>query len=149
MPVKDVCVRNVVHVNRDTTIHDAAQLMRQHHVGDLIVAENGFDSIRPIGIVTDRDIVLSVVAPRLEATVITAGDVMGPELVTCPEEMGVTECIHRMRQHGVRRMPIVSASGDLVGIVSVDDLIEVLSEELTEIAKLIAREQGREVRLRR
>ena len=149
MPVKDVCIRNVVHVSRETTVHEAAQLMRQHHVGDLVVVDIVDDSVRPVGILTDRDIVLSVVAPKLDATVMTVGDVMGDELITCPEEMGVSECIHRMRSKGVRRMPIVNLRGELVGIVSVDDMIEILAEELSEISKLIAREQGREVRLRR
>lgn len=149
MPVKDVCVRNVMHVGRDTTIQEASHLMRQHHVGDLIVAEHEHDNITPVGIITDRDIVLSVVALKLDPSVITVGDVMGPELVTCREDMGVSECIRKMRSKGVRRMPIVSDKGELVGIVSVDDLIEMIAEELAELSKLIAREQGREVRLRR
>ena len=149
MPVKDVCTRNVMHVGRETTIQDAAQLMRQHHVGDLIVADSEHEAIRPVGIITDRDIVLSVVAPKLDASVITVGDIMGDELVTCLEDMGVSECIRKMRAKGVRRMPIVNGRGDLVGIVSVDDVIEMLADELSEVSKLIAREQGREVRLRR
>ncbi len=149
MPVKDVCVRNVVHVSRDTTIQEAAQLMRQHHVGDLIVVDQDHEGMRPVGIITDRDIVLSVVAPKLDASVITVADIMGEELTTCREDIGVSECIRKMRARGVRRMPIVSQRGDLVGIVSVDDLIEMLAEELNEVSKLIAREQGREVRLRR
>jgi CBS domain-containing protein len=149
MPVKDVCVRSVVHVNRDTTIQEAALLMRQHHVGDLIVADADHDGRRPVGIITDRDIVLSVVAPKLDASVITVSDVMGDDLVTCREDMGVSEVIHKMRTRGVRRMPIVSERGDLVGVVSIDDVIELLAEELSEVSKLIAREQGREVRLRR
>lgn len=149
MPVKDVCVRSVVHVTRETTINDAAHLMRQHHVGDLVVVDQDHDMLRPVGIITDRDIVLSVVAPKLDASVITVGDIMGEELVTCREEMRVSDCIHRMRSKGVRRMPIVNERGDLVGIVSVDDLIEMIAEDLNELARLIAREQGREVRLRR
>jgi len=149
MPVKDVCVRSVVHVNRDTTIQEAAQLMRQHHVGDLIVADADHEGLWPVGIITDRDIVLSVVAPKLDASVITVSDVMANDLVTCREDMGVSEVIHKMRAKGVRRMPIVSERGDLVGVVSIDDVIELLAEELTEASKLIAREQGREVRLRR
>jgi CBS domain-containing protein len=149
MPIKDICVRNVMHVGRETTIQVAAQLMRQHHVGDLIVADRDEGGIRPVGIITDRDIVLSVVAPKLDASVMTVGDVMGAELVTCLEDMGVSECMRKMRARGVRRMPIVNERGELVGIVSVDDLIEMLADELTEVSKLIAHEQGREVRLRR
>lgn len=149
MPVKDFCVRSVVHVDRETTIQEAAHLMRQHHVGDLIVADRGHESVVPVGIITDRDIVLSVVAPKLDASVITVGDVMANELVTCRDDLGVTECIRKMRSKGVRRMPIVNDQGHLVGIVSIDDMIELLADELGEVAKLIAREQGREVRLRR
>jgi CBS domain-containing protein len=149
MPIKDICIRNVMHVGRETTIQEAAQLMRQHHVGDLIVADQDDNGIRPVGIVTDRDIVLSVVAPKLDASVMTVGDVMGVDLVTCLEDMGVPECMRKMRARGVRRMPIVNERGELVGIVSVDDMIEMLAGELTEVSKLIAREQGREVRLRR
>lgn len=149
MPVKDFCVRSVVHVDRDTTIHDAAHLMRQHHVGDLIVVDRDHEAVVPVGILTDRDIVLSVVAPKLDAAVMTVGDVMASELVTCAEELGVTECLRKMRSKGVRRMPIVNAQGHLVGIVSIDDVIEMLADELGEVAKLIAREQGRELRLRR
>lgn len=149
MPIKDFCVRSVAHVDRETTIYDAAQLMRQHHVGDLIVADRNHEGVKPVGIITDRDIVLSVVAPKLDATVITVGDVMGAELITCREDLGVNECIRKMRAKGVRRMPIVNEEGYLVGIVSVDDLIEILADELGELSKLIAREQGREVRLRR
>ena len=149
MPVKDFCVRSVVHVDRDTTIHDAAHLMRQNHVGDLIVVDRDHEGVTPVGIITDRDIVLSVVAPKLDATVITVGDVMSSELVSCREDLGVTECLRKMRTHGVRRMPIVNERGFLVGIVSIDDVIEMLADELGEVAKLISREQGREVRLRR
>lgn len=118
-------------------------------MGDLIVADSEHEAIRPVGIIRDRDIVLSVVAPKLDASVITVGDIMGDELVTCLEDMGVSECIRKMRAKGVRRMPIVNGRGDLVGIVSVDDVIEMLADELSEVSKLIAREQGREVRFRR
>jgi CBS domain-containing protein len=149
MPIRDVCVHQVVHVGRETTIADAAQLMRRHHVGDLIIAEADGDEPRPVGIITDRDIVLSVVAPGLDPNVITVGDLMGEDLVTAHEDLGVAECIYRMRSRGVRRLPVVNDRGSLVGIVTVDDLIEMLSNELAEISRLIAREQGREAQTRR
>ena len=145
MPIGDVCVRDVVVARKETTIQQAAVLMRRHHVGDLVVVEEGASGRRvPAGIVTDRDIVVSVVATTLDAAVYTVGDLVARELVTAPEDQGVFETIQQMRANGVRRMPVVDRTGGLVGIVSVDDLIELLSEEMSELAKLISREQVRE-----
>jgi CBS domain-containing protein len=76
--------------------------------------------------------------------VITAGDIMSPELATVPERHGVLETIEIMRLKGVRRMPIVDADGRLVGIVTIDDLLEVLAGELTDIARIVSREQSHE-----
>ena len=83
MPIGDVCVRDVVVATKDATIQQAAVLMRRHHVGDLVVVEEKTDGRQiPVGIVTDRDIVVSVVAPTLNAAVYTVGD-LARELVTC------------------------------------------------------------------
>ena len=150
MPIGDVCVRDVVCASKDTTILEAARLMRQHHVGNLVVVEDSANGRRyPVGIVTDRDIAVSVIAPALDAALFTLGDLLSQELVTAQENQGIFESIQNMRMHGVRRMPIVDRQGALVGIVSVDDLIRLLGEELSELAKLIAREQAREVHSKR
>ena len=146
MPIGDVCVRDVVCASKDTTILEAARLMRQHHVGNLVVVEDSANGRRyPVGIVTDRDIAVSVIAPALDAALFTLGDLLSQELVTAQENQGIFESIQNMRMHGVRRMPIVDRQGALVGIVSVDDLIRLLGEELSELAKLIARERAREM----
>jgi CBS domain-containing protein len=145
MPIGDVCVRDVAIGNKDMTVQDAAQLMRRHHVGNVVVAEEGPSGRKiPVGIVTDRDIVMSVVATALDPAVYTLGDVVTEALVTAHEDDGIFESLQRMRVHGVRRMPVVDQEGGLVGIVSVDDLIQLLSEEMSELAKLILREQARE-----
>jgi CBS domain-containing protein len=148
MPIGDVCVRDVVVAERTMTIQEAARLMRQHHVGNLVVidAPNGHRS--PTGIVTDRDIVISVVATKLDPAVFTLGDLVMQDLVTAPEDQGIFETIQQMRAHGIRRMPIVNEQDDLVGIVSVDDLVQLLAEELSELGKLISREQAREMNTR-
>jgi CBS domain-containing protein len=148
MAIGKVCVREVAVAGRNTTVRKAAHLMREFHVGNLvIVAENGRRV--PVGIVTDRDIVLSVVATGLDPNVFTIGDLVTQDLVTCREDQGVFECIQQMRVHGIRRMPVVDREGSLVGIVSVDDLVQLLAEELGELGKLISREQVREVQTRR
>lgn len=147
MAIGNICVREVNVADRNTTVADAAHMMRQQHVGDLVVVESG--SRKPVAIVTDRDIVLSVVATKLDPDVFTLGDLVVRKLVTCPEDQGIFECIQLMRMHGVRRMPVVNGTGQLVGIVSVDDLIRLLAEEMSELSKLIQHEQAEEVNTRR
>lgn len=149
MPVGDICIREVFIATPDTTVLEAAQLMRENHVGDLLVMDPSKGSRVPVGIVTDRDIVVAVVAPDLDPALLTVGDVMSSELETALEDQGVFETIQQMRSAGVRRIPVVTRQGDLVGIVSIDDLIQLLAEEMTELAKLISREQRRELHARR
>jgi CBS domain-containing protein len=141
MPIEDICVSDVVTCRRETKIDEVAQLMRRHHVGDVVVTEESMSRHFPLGIVTDRDIVASVIAVDLDPTIFTAGDLISRPLVTVPAGTGVFEAMRTMRKHGVRRMPVVDDAGALVGIVSIDDLIELLATEMGELAKLISREQ--------
>jgi CBS domain-containing protein len=149
MAIGEICVREVLVADLATTAQEAARLMRQHHVGDLVVVDAPNGRRVPVGIVTDRDLVLSVVATGLDPAVFTLGDLLTRKLVTGREDEGIFEAIQRMRKHGVRRMPVVDAQSTLVGIVSVDDLIQLLAEELGELGKLISREQTREALSRR
>lgn len=149
MPVSEFCNRNVIIAKRDLTVLEAAKLMRQHHVGDIVVVEET-DGVRvPVGVVTDRDLVVEIIAPELDYTVITVGDIMGTELVTMKESMGIFESIQYMRTKGVRRLPVIDANNGLVGILTLDDLLELLSEELFLLAKLVSYEQKKEVMSRR
>lgn len=145
MPIGDICVRDVVITNKNSTIREAAQLMRRNHVGDLVVTEEDTSGRQiPVGIVTDRDVVLSMIALELDPAIYTVGDLVAGELVTVRESEGIFESIQRMRAHGVRRMPVIDGEGVLIGIVSVDDLVQLLSEEMSALAKLISRERVRE-----
>lgn len=145
MPIGDVCIRDVAITSKETTIRDAAALMRHNHVGNLVLTANDSEGRAiPVGIITDRDVVVSVIALGLDPAVYTVGDLVARELITIPEDTGVFECIQHMRLHGVRRMPVVAADGHLIGIVTVDDLLQLLSEEMSALAKLISREQVRE-----
>jgi CBS domain-containing protein len=149
MTIGEICTRNTVVTTRDTTMAAAAELMREHHVGTLVVvdAANGGRRV-PVGIVTDRDAVVEVMATGLDPSAITVGDIMAQDLVTARENEGVLETMQIMRYKGVRRLPIVGKSGELIGIVSIDDLLEVLAEEISELAKIISREQARETSTR-
>ena len=149
MPVGELCIRQVVVTPRKTSVLDAAKLMRQHHVGDIVVTDEIAGRRVPVGIVTDRDIVLEVLAQELDAATLSAGDIMSSDLITVRENEGVFQTIQLMRAKGARRAPVVNSEGALVGIVSVDDLVELLAEELSQLAKLIAREQKLEAELRR
>jgi CBS domain-containing protein len=144
MTVGKLCARDVATASRDTSVAEAAKQMRHRHVGDLVVVERGM----PVGIVTDRDIVIGVVAMELDTSVFTLGDMVLKDPVTCREELDVSDCLHQMRTHAIRRMPVVDRSGMLVGIITVDDLLRMLAGELTDVAKLIDREQVMEMKTR-
>ena len=143
------CSRDVVFAVRDATVQSVAKLMRHYHVGSVVVVDETTGGRTPVGVVTDRDIVVEVNAVDLDPNVITAGDIMSSELVTVREDEGVLETVEVMRYKGVRRLPVVDAAGSLVGIVSIDDLLEVLSEQMTEMTRILGRERAHEVQSRR
>ncbi len=149
MSIGAVCNKEVVFVNREVTVHAACKLMRHYHVGSLVVVDEVSGKRVPVGVVTDRDIVIEVVAMDLDARVITVGDIMAPDLVTAPESMGVSEAIELMRFRNIRRLPVVNDEGRLSGIVTIDDLLATLAEELSGIAHVVSREHMREGRVRR
>lgn len=149
MAIGDICSREVVVAGREMTAAEAAHLMRQQHTGTLVVVDQVGGRPMPAGLVTDRDIVLSVVATGLDPTVFTLGDLVFEKLITCDEDQGIFETIQLMRTHGIRRVPVVKDSGELVGIVSVDDVVKLLAEEMAELGKLIERERAHEVQTRK
>lgn len=149
MPISEICNREVIVMQRNETTLDAARLMRQHHVGDVVVVEER-DGIKvPVGIVTDRDLVVEIIATDLDSKTITVGDIMVPDLATVKEKAGVAEAIEYMRAKGVRRLPVVNNSGGLVGILTLDDLLELMAEELQSLARLVTHEQKKETVNRR
>jgi len=141
MSIGDICNRDVVVVERDATIQEAARLMRDHHVGDLVVLRGGGVK-EPVGILTDRDIVVEVLGEGIAAEAVTVGDIMSDKLLIGREEDELWDALQRMRIAGVRRLPVVDRHGALQGILTLDDVIELLAEELAQAAKLVAREQA-------
>jgi CBS domain-containing protein len=148
MPVGELCKKEVVTVRAEDSVLEAAKRMRHHHVGDVLVTEEYSGRNIPVGIVTDRDIVMEVVAPELKPEVITVSDIMTEEFTTVKESAGVFEAIQHMRNMAVRRLPVVDDSGALVGIVTLDDLLVLLADELHALARLVTREQKKEIHTR-
>jgi CBS domain-containing protein len=148
MPIGEICIREVIICDRTAGVVEAAQLMRRYHVGDLVIVEESGGKRVPVGLITDRDIVTGVIALKLDPAKVTVGELISREIVAAREDEGIFEVIERMRAHGVRRMPVVDQEGALVGIITVDDLIELLAEELGKLPKLISREQAHEAERR-
>jgi CBS domain-containing protein len=144
MAVGDICNREVVVCERGSSVVAAAQLMRQHHVGTLVVVEEQGEQRLPVGIVTDRDVVVEVVAKEIPFDAVSVGDIMSFDLLTAREEDDLWDTLAGMRARGVRRVPVVDDAGGLVGLVTVDDLLDLLAEELGALARVIRREQLRE-----
>jgi CBS domain-containing protein len=149
MPISEVCNREVVIVRAKDSVLEAARLMRQHHVGDVLVVEDRGGRRVPIGIVTDRDLVVEIMASKLDPAVITVGDIMLSGLATVTENAGLFEAIEYMHAKGVRRLPVVADNGGLIGILTLDDVIELLADEMSALAKLVRHEQKKETALRR
>jgi CBS domain-containing protein len=120
-------------------------MMRKNHVGDLVVVEQADGGERiPVGIVTDRDIVVSVIALGLDPASLQVGDIMSDDLLTTSEGDDVYGTIERMRLRGIRRVPVVNAAGGLAGIVSADDLLEFLAEEMGDLSRISSHQQAHE-----
>lgn len=143
MPINEFCHGNVVCATRETTITEAANLMRQHHIGDVIIVETRGGKRIPVGIVTDRDIVVEVVAAGIDPSLLKLGDLRIAPLVTVGEDVSYAQTVSRMSVEGVRRMPVVGADGALVGIITLDDMLWQLAAPLAALAGLSGR--GREL----
>ncbi|HXV19562.1 MAG TPA: CBS domain-containing protein [Desulfuromonadales bacterium] len=148
MKVGEICNREVVFVDREAAILEAAQLMRRHHVGDVVVTEERAGIRVPVGILTDRDIVVELLAEQIPLEAVAVGDAMSSELLTVSAEEEVMDALLRMRGRGVRRAPVVDPGGALAGILAVDDLIDLVAEQLSDLVKLIGNEQQRELQRR-
>lgn len=149
MNVGEICNREVIIINQDGSIQEAIALMREHHVGDVVVVEERDGERYPVGILTDRDIVVEILAEGVDMDAVAIKDVMSYQLLQVRERDDITDALKLMRSKGVRRLPVVDERGVLAGILSVDDIIDVLAEELMDLATLIRREQLKEQLRRR
>ena len=148
--VGEICMRDPGVATREMTVAAAAKLMREKHVGSVVVVDRMDEGLCiPVGIVTDRDLVVEVMAPGFDAETITVGDIMAPELVTIQPDKDTSAVVRSMRMKGVRRLPVVNDQGRLLGLVSFDDVLEVVADELLDLSRNSGLEQSREARQRK
>lgn len=147
MQLKDICTTGAVCCGRETTVLEAARLMRTSHAGDLVVVDDPSEDSRPVGIITDRDIVIKVLGNGVDPKTVSVGDVMQTPVVIARETDDQWEAIARMRAHGVRRLPVTTSNGQLIGIVTLDDLLKLLSTETSALLEAVTKEQDHERRI--
>ena len=140
MSIGEICIRQVVIAGARESVYEASQLMLRFSVGNVLVVENK----HPAGILTDRDIIIRVVAQEKDPRKTLIGDIMSTPIVTIKESSGLGDAIRLMRSRGIRRLPVIDEEGQLAGIVTLDDLIELLAEEMSALAALIKYEQEKE-----
>jgi CBS domain-containing protein len=141
MSIKTVMTRAVHTVSCHSTLQEAAKLMRDGHVGDLVVVDPSVSEHVPVGIITDRDIVVSCVAFGIGLSTLTVGDTMVRNLVTVRDYEAIKQVLQTMREFGVRRAPVLNGQGVLVGIVSVEDILNLLVDEMGTIADISRRQK--------
>jgi CBS domain-containing protein len=126
----DICTRSVTFVSRNVTVDEAARLMREHHVGSVVVVDEAAEGRIVVGMLTDRDIVTAIVAKVVDPSIVSVGEAMSADVVTAREDDSIIDLLGRMRRNGVRRVPIVDAKGALIGLVALEDLLEIVAQEV-------------------
>ena len=144
MSAGEYCVRDVVVITRSGSVREAVALMRQFHAGTVVVVEDDATPPVPLGILTDRDIVLELLAKDVELDSVAVGDVISSELVSVHETTALLDVVELMRSKGVRRLPVVNNAGGLIGILTLDDVIDLLATVLGNITRLLRNEQYHE-----
>jgi CBS domain-containing protein len=146
MLLKDICTTDVVYCGRQTTLAQVARLLRARHTGDVVVVDDPDGERVPVGLITDRDIVVKVIGADLDPRQVTAGQLMRTPLVTAADSEDSSQAIARMRAHGVRRLPVTGSAGRLVGIVTLDDLLRLIVADAGTLLDIVSKEQDVEHR---
>lgn len=134
MNVGQIRSRNLVRAPRSTLLLQAAILMRQHHVGALLVTEDPPDQARVVGIVTDRDLVLRAMAMGIGPGDASLADVLAGGFATIEADAGLRDAVEAMRREGVRRLGVTDERGELVGLVSFDDIVDAIAARFAQSA---------------
>jgi CBS domain-containing protein len=151
MLLNSFCMLDVARCSPRTTVLEAAHLMRRNHTGDLVVVDDdgGDERLTPLGVITDRDIVVEVLAKGGDPATTLVSQVMRTPVVIANAQEDSSQVLERMRVHGVRRIPVVGDDGLLVGIVTVDDMLKRLAADAHMLTEIVSKEQNKEQRARR
>ncbi|MDO9313117.1 MAG: CBS domain-containing protein [Burkholderiaceae bacterium] len=144
----DLCTRTVVVAERKLVLNEAARLMREHHVGCLVVVDQTPDGRFPVGLLTDRDIVTAVVAKDIDVSTLCVEDVMSSGPVTACEADSLLDTLAAMRRAGIRRVPVTDARGVLQGLLALDDVIEIIGEQISLLVRVLESSSRRELQRR-
>ncbi len=148
MDIGEICNRIVIFATEEMSVKEAAQLMRDQHVGSLVVVREAPVGRIVTGIVTDRDIAVMAVARDFDPQSLRVTDIMTADPVTAKPADSVNDALTVMRQRGIRRLPVATDDGVLVGIVTLDDLLEIVAEEMHSFVQAITNAHKREMRVR-
>lgn len=143
-----LCTRDVKTAFRKDDLSTAARRMREHHVGALVVVDEADGQRRPVGMLTDRDIVTAAVAHGIHPSTLSVEDVMSSRLITAREDDSILTLLHSMRTHGLRRLPVLDTRDQLVGLVARDDLIDELTRSLSMAVAVVPASKNHEQRQR-
>ena len=148
MDIREICKPVVVVAYKGMALNEAARVMREHHVGCLVVVEERQSGKMPIGMLTDRDITVSVVAKDLDARTLAVSEAMSADVVSVRDDDTILDALAVMRRRGVRRAPVVTRAGVLAGIVTLDDLLRIIVAQLDDLVGAISVELEAEARER-
>lgn len=137
MSIAAICQPEVITVDAGASLRDAASLMREHHVGALVVTVDAAGQERAVGVITDRDLAIEILARDLNPTDVKIGQLASRHLASVPGTAGIAEAVAVMQEAGVRRLLVTGNEGQLVGFVSADDLLEALAEQLGVLANAL------------
>lgn len=135
MSIRSICNTKVVTIPKNTTLHDVSNLMQNKHVGSVVVIELFEGRKIPAGIITDRDIALAL-GSSPKASEMKVEQIMQSAPITVNENEGIYETVVRMRKYGVKRLPVTKEDGTLFGIVSADDILSLMGDEISNLAKI-------------
>jgi predicted transcriptional regulator len=140
MPINDFCLKNIVTISKDATLADAAKHMRDEHIGAIVVADK---NKKAVGILTDRDIVVGAVAEGKPMSTKVA-DLMSKDVLRVPKGAGIADVIEKMEKREVRRAVVVDSNSHPCGLISSDDLVQLLGNELNSLGNLVSRQIANE-----
>lgn len=135
MTIKKLCTQGVITIRKEATLKAVSELMLKNHIGSIVVVETINGKQIPAGIVTDRDIALTIGTMEKPGE-IRIEQIMQSHPIVIKESDGLYETIVKMHKHGVKRLPVINGDGALCGIITADDILALMGEEISQLTKI-------------